>query len=207
MLIKAPPPENHVYHTSGRSPALSGTTVFHAVNSVWEDNTGHAIEGEDNGQGLFEGCVFKDVATVVLDDFKGQLFGASGANLDSCEAALGRACEANTLTGSGAAFGEGDTSFFSSFAGLTIAPATSAAEAETNVLGNVGCGKLSSSSSSPSNGSSSTGGNKSTVSYSSSTGTTSSASDSKSSKCKRSKKLRRSLMAESQLQSVSSLLW
>lgn len=147
-------PDNHVYHTSGRSPALSGNTLFHAINSIWEDNNGHAIEGDANGQGLFEGCVFKDVATVVADDFTGHLFGASSADLDSCEAVLGRACVANTLTGSGA-FGEDDISFLANFTGLTIPRAISAAEAETNILGGgVGCGKLSSSSSSLSSSSS-----------------------------------------------------
>lgn len=141
-----PREDNHVYHTSGRSPALSGNTLFHAVNSVWEDNNGHAIEGDSNGQGLFEGCVFKDVATVVANDFTGHLFGASSSDLDSCKSFLGRACEANTLTGSGA-FSEDDTGFLSNFTGMTIARATSAADAESNILGNVGCGKFSSSSS------------------------------------------------------------
>lgn len=36
--------ENYVYYTSGRSRALSGNTLFHAVHSVWADNSGHAME-------------------------------------------------------------------------------------------------------------------------------------------------------------------
>jgi hypothetical protein len=31
---------------------------FHAVNSVWADNSDHAIEGIANGGGLFEACYF-----------------------------------------------------------------------------------------------------------------------------------------------------
>lgn len=111
---------------------------------MWEDNNGHAIEGDSNGQGLFEGCVFTDVTTVVTDDFGGHLFSATTSNQDSCESALGRACEANTITNSGA-FSESDTSFFSNFSGLAIASATSASEAASNVPGNAGYGKLSSS--------------------------------------------------------------
>ena len=50
--------DNYVYRTSGRSPALSGSTLFHAVSSVFENNNGHAIEGTRNGEGLFRGmCV------------------------------------------------------------------------------------------------------------------------------------------------------
>ncbi|KAL4976304.1 putative pectin lyase C [Aspergillus desertorum] len=44
---------NYLYKTSGRSPALSGTTKFHARNNVWSDNNGHAIEGNQQGQGLY----------------------------------------------------------------------------------------------------------------------------------------------------------
>lgn len=140
----APPsfsPDNYVYHTSGRSPALSGTTLFHAVNSVWADNNGHAIEGDANGQGLFEGCVFADVDTVVTADFSGHLFGATSDSA-SCEPYLGRACEANTLTNSGA-FAEDDMSFLAQFSGRAdIARPTTAVEAESNVVGNAGAGKV-----------------------------------------------------------------
>ncbi|KUI54662.1 putative pectin lyase C [Cytospora mali] len=140
---------NYVYHTSGRSPALSGSTLFHAVNSVWEDNDGHAVEGDSNGQGLFEGCVFNNVTTPIVDDFSGHVFAATSDNADKCSTHLGRACEANSLTSSGA-FTPDDDSFFSNFTGLSIASATSAEDAASSVPNNAGFGKLSSSSSSSS---------------------------------------------------------
>lgn len=133
-----------MYHTSGRSPALSGSTLFHAVNSVWEDNDGHAIEGDANGQGLFEGCVFQNVSTVVASGFGGHLFSSPATALSSCKTYLGRACEANVLTDSGA-FSEADTSFFANFTGLSIASAVSASVAESRIPGNAGYGKLASS--------------------------------------------------------------
>ncbi|KAH6647894.1 pectin lyase fold/virulence factor [Truncatella angustata] len=137
---------NYVYHTSGRSPALSGSTLFHAVNSVWSDNNGHAIEGDTNGQGLFEGCVFENVTTVVVDDFKGSLFSSSDSTTNAkCESALGRACVENVFSNSGA-FDKSDTGFFSNFTGLSIASATAASSAEKSVPSAAGFGKLTTSS-------------------------------------------------------------
>lgn len=120
---------NYVSTTSGRSPALSGTTLFHAVNSVWQSNSGHAIEGTDSGMGLFEGCYFDDVATVVVDDFVGSLFAATADNAADCAAssAFGRACVANTLVDSGA-FEYADTAFLDQFDGLTVVDVAYTAE-------------------------------------------------------------------------------
>lgn len=50
-----------------------------------EDNNGHAIEGDTNGQGLFEGCVFKDVKQTVVNDFKGHLFSAGSTAVSGSE--------------------------------------------------------------------------------------------------------------------------
>ncbi|KAH8694404.1 pectin lyase fold/virulence factor [Ilyonectria robusta] len=66
---------NYIYHTSGCGPALSGGTLLHAVNNVWEDIDGHALEGgEATAKGIFEGNVFIDVKTLV-GDYKGKLRG------------------------------------------------------------------------------------------------------------------------------------
>lgn len=51
------------------------------MNCEGEDNNGHAIEGDTNGQGLFEGCVFKDVKQTVVDDFKGHLFSVGSTSV------------------------------------------------------------------------------------------------------------------------------
>lgn len=119
-------------YTSGRSPALSGNTLFHAVNSVWADNSGHALEGTDNGMGLFEGCVFDNVPNIADDGFVGQLFTSDAANVDQCTEYLGRACETNILVNSGP-FSWSDTGFFVDFSGLSIAPVAPAASIQDSV--------------------------------------------------------------------------
>ncbi|KAI1846192.1 hypothetical protein JX266_007717 [Neoarthrinium moseri] len=137
---------NYIWSTSGRGPALSGSTLFHAVNSVWSNISGHAIEGDTNGQGLFEGCVFDDVETIVVDDFKGHLFSSPDDTTNQqCESALGRACVSNIYSNSGT-FDSSDTEFFANFTGLSVATAVSASEAQSKVPASAGFGKLSSSS-------------------------------------------------------------
>ncbi|KAK1144204.1 hypothetical protein N8T08_005617 [Aspergillus melleus] len=133
---------NYIFSTAGRSPALSGGTLLHAVNNVWEDNTGHALEGgEKAARGLFEGNVFLNV-NQVISNYAGRIFTSPESALDQCTSALGRACEVNVLTDSNDFTESTDTSFFSDFKGLKIAPATSATEAQSSVPNNAGAGKL-----------------------------------------------------------------
>ncbi|KAF2443737.1 polysaccharide lyase family 1 protein [Karstenula rhodostoma CBS 690.94] len=118
--------KNYVYMTNGRSPALSGGTLLHAVNNVFDDNTGHLIEGGDaNARGIFEGNVFKNIKTTVDAGFKGKLFGATSANAASCKTALGRNCQANAYT-SAPALNRADTAFFTQFNGFSIVGAATA---------------------------------------------------------------------------------
>ncbi|KAF3394535.1 putative pectin lyase E [Penicillium rolfsii] len=125
---------NYIYRTSGRSPALSGSTLFHAVNSVWENNNGHAIEGNENGQGLFEGCVFNNVSQIVVADFVGQLFSSPSETANkACFDYLGRDCVGNIQVNDGSSFNKADTGFFSNFTGLHIASATAASAAQISV--------------------------------------------------------------------------
>ncbi|CAH0017087.1 unnamed protein product [Clonostachys rhizophaga] len=139
---------NYITKTAGRSPALSGNTLLHAVNNVWEGNNGHALEGgETTARGIFEGNVFSDVKAVE-SDYKGKLFGVPDASSASkCESALGRSCEVNTYESSGGTLTQSDTPFFSDFSGLKIASAVAASKAQTDVPKNAGFGKLSDSSS------------------------------------------------------------
>ncbi|KAE8336645.1 putative pectin lyase A [Aspergillus arachidicola] len=134
---------NYIYMTAGRSPALSGGTLLHAVNNVWEKNNGHALEGGDAGaRGIFEGNAWIGVSTIV-GDYAGRLFNApDSSSAGDCKSALGRACEVNAVSDSGDFTAYTDTSFFSDFSGLTIAPATSATEAQSSVPNNAGMGKL-----------------------------------------------------------------
>lgn len=140
---------NYVYMTAGRGPALSGSTLLHAVNNVWEDTKGHAIEGgEATARGIFEGNAFINVKQLV-SDYQGKLFTAPDAtSAAECKTALGRACELNVFEDTTDAFKYTDTSFFSDFDGLTIASAAAGSAIKTTVPSNAGMGKLSASSSS-----------------------------------------------------------
>ena len=135
--------KNYITKSSGRSPALSGGTLLHAVNNVWDGNNGHALEGgETTAKGIFEGNVWIDVNTII-GDYKGILFNTPSSSYTSqCQSALGRACVVNSVSGSGSLTSLTDTSFFSDFSGLTIAPAVSASEAQSSVPNGAGSGKI-----------------------------------------------------------------
>ncbi|KAI7552051.1 polysaccharide lyase family 1 protein [Hortaea werneckii] len=127
---------NYVYMTSGRSPAVSGTTTLHAVNNVFSDNSGHLIEG--GGMGLFEGNVFTDITTTVASGFSGELFNAKSTNLADCSGALRRECVANEFDDA-TSFDYSDTGFFSNFADLTVvdaSPVSDIFDAVTSSAGN-----------------------------------------------------------------------
>ncbi|KAL2849948.1 pectin lyase fold/virulence factor [Aspergillus pseudoustus] len=128
---------NHIYKTTGRSPALSGSTLFHACNNVWSDNPGHALEGNEEGQGLFEGNVFTDVKNVASSAFwaKGSLFlsSADGSGNDACTSAIGRKCASSIYTNSGEYAGHTDPSFAGNWGDLTIAKCAEASEIENSV--------------------------------------------------------------------------
>ncbi|KAH8885997.1 putative pectin lyase A [Thozetella sp. PMI_491] len=139
---------NYIYHTAGRGPALSGGTLLHAVNNVWDDIKGHALEGgEATAKGIFEGNVFNDVK-IMVSDYQGKLFTSPDSTTNAqCQSALGRSCETNLLTGTTSdSFSYKDTSFFSDFDGLTIASAAAASAIQSSVPSNAGPGKLDSSS-------------------------------------------------------------
>lgn len=124
---------NHVFMTSGRSPALSGGTLLHAVNNVFSDNTGHLIEGgEAAARGLFEGNVFKTIGTTLDAGFKGKLFAANAGNAASCKAALGRNCEPNSYSNA-PEIKRADTGFLGEFKGSAVVKAASAASIANEV--------------------------------------------------------------------------
>ncbi|KAJ3460818.1 hypothetical protein MRS44_011685 [Fusarium solani] len=133
---------NYIIHTSGRGPALSATTLLHAVNNVWSDVKGHAIEGDTAGKGLFEGNVFLNVNQVIVPDFKGQLNSCPDtAAAEAPKSYLGRVCQGNIFSGS-SAFSRKDTEFLSEFKGLPIARSTQAKTAQAKVPQNAGFGKI-----------------------------------------------------------------
>lgn len=131
--------DNYIYYTSGRSPALSGNTLLHACNNVWEENSGHALEGDDSGMGLFEGNVFTNV--VVSGDSTtftaGQVFASPEDSLDTCSSYIGRSCVANVFDNSGT-IDFVDTGFMVNFSGLTVADCTDAGDIARSVPSSAG---------------------------------------------------------------------
>ncbi|KAL4742865.1 hypothetical protein BDV11DRAFT_202323 [Aspergillus similis] len=130
---------NYLYKTSGRSPALSGTTKFHACNNVWSDNNGHAIEGNEQGQGLFEGNVFQDVTTVVSSANweAGDLFlsSADGTGNDACASYIGRNCASSIYTNDGGDYTSyTDVSWLGDWSGLTIAECAEASAGPSGLV-------------------------------------------------------------------------
>ncbi|KAI8942535.1 hypothetical protein NX059_000597 [Plenodomus lindquistii] len=110
---------NYIHHTSGRSPKLGGNTVFHAVNNVWSENSGHAFDNGAGSKVLLEGNVFENVKTSLLEN-KGNFFSPSGSALGQCEANLKHTCVANLFTGS-PAITEADKSVLDGFKGKSVA--------------------------------------------------------------------------------------
>jgi pectin lyase len=132
---------NHITRTAGRSLALSGTTLLHAVNNVWQDNNRHALESDQTtAHGIYEGNVFINVNSLA-SDFKGRLYAASAGNTN-CNKALGRACQVNAVENSKCALPKLDTSFLSDFAGFNIGSARTADQARAEVPVNTGVGKI-----------------------------------------------------------------
>lgn len=128
-----------MYYTSGRSPALSGNTVFHAVNNVWSSNSGHLLEGTDNGMGLYEGNYFLNTPVIADSGFVGQLFSSDAADLSQCQTYLGRNCVANLVgSGSGSFSGWDDYGWFVDLSGRPIVTASSASSAATSVINGAG---------------------------------------------------------------------
>lgn len=130
---------NWVYYTSGRGPALSGNTIFHAVNNVWSANSGHLLEGTGGGKGLYEGNYFLATPNIVDSGFVGQLFTSDPADLSLCQSYLGRNCVTNLLgSGAGSFSGYKQNDWFVNLAGRPIVPASSASSIATSVINNAG---------------------------------------------------------------------
>lgn len=125
--------KNYVYYTSGRSPALSGNTLFHAVNNVWSSNSGHLIEGDSDGKGLYEGNYFLNSPEVLGSGFSGRLMSSDASTVSQCASYLGRNCVSNAFSNSGA-FSRNDNSFLNLFQGKTNIVAAASASSIQNTV-------------------------------------------------------------------------
>ncbi|KAJ7348682.1 pectin lyase fold/virulence factor [Mycena albidolilacea] len=105
---------NWVYSTSGPSPALSDTTLFHAVNN---------------------GNYFLDTPTIVASGSVVALYSSEAADLARYQASLGRSCVANLLgTGAASSVNYDTTSFLTKFAGHNTPPASNADSVAISLL-------------------------------------------------------------------------
>ncbi|KAH6668454.1 polysaccharide lyase family 1 protein [Halenospora varia] len=130
--------KNYVYYTSGRSPALSGNTLFHAVNNVWSSNSGHLLEGDSNGMGLYEGNYITNVPTVVASGSTIRLFTSGSSEVSTCAKYLGRNCVSNSLVSSGS-WSTTDSTFLTLFSGKSnIVAAVSASSIQSTVPSSAG---------------------------------------------------------------------
>ncbi|GMF58632.1 unnamed protein product [Phytophthora fragariaefolia] len=138
---------NYIHHTSGRSPKIGGhdgeTSVVHAANNYFFENSGHAFDVATGGYVLAEGNYFASVASPNLDDPTGNFF--VPARESFCKTAIGRACKLNVLTDSGKLTGYsartalGELSKYAKIiGGYAVAPAAQLKEAS----GNFGVGEL-----------------------------------------------------------------
>jgi pectin lyase len=127
--------ENYVYYTSGRTPALSGNTLFHAVNNVFSSASGHMIEGNNNGMGVYEGNYFVNCPVIVgAPPQTVRLFTSLAADVSKCASYLGRNCVSNSLSNSGA-FSFSDTDILALFQGRTnIVAAASVSSIQSSVV-------------------------------------------------------------------------
>lgn len=130
---------NYIYHFSGRTPKVAGSTLVHAVNNYWFDyaDTGHAFEILKGAMVLAEGNVFQNIATELESaTFTGQMYTPDGGS--ACKAVLGRTCPMNIFGASGA-LSKLDTSFLPNFADKNIAAAVNpTGTMETTIPANAG---------------------------------------------------------------------
>jgi pectin lyase len=133
---------NYIYHTSGRSPKVSGNTLLHAVNNYWYDSTGHSFEADAGSYILAEGNVFQNIATVVETPVAGQIFSSPSTSANTaCSANLGRVCQINGF-GSSGSFSYSNTALLSKFAGKNIASAAAYGSVAASVKSIAGYGKI-----------------------------------------------------------------
>ena len=130
---------NYIHDTSGRSPKAAGNSLVHAVNNYFAASSDHAFEVDQGGMVLAEGNAFQGVPNPVDKNIGGQLF--TSQNGGACQSALGRACQANSLSGSGS-FNRADTNFLVNFKGKNIASASAASGVAASVQRNAGVGKI-----------------------------------------------------------------
>uniref|UniRef100_K3WBS2 pectin lyase n=1 Tax=Globisporangium ultimum (strain ATCC 200006 / CBS 805.95 / DAOM BR144) TaxID=431595 RepID=K3WBS2_GLOUD len=143
--------KNYVHHTSGRSPKFGGSgdsktdVVAHAVNNYWADNSGFSFDAAEKSYVLMEGNYFQSTVNPNLDDSTttGAVFVPTSSNQNYCKLYLGRNCQLNVLSSSGALKGRSDSTAIAKLKGLTAGYTPVAAAKLTKATANFGVGNLS----------------------------------------------------------------
>ncbi|PNH44075.1 hypothetical protein VD0004_g3538 [Verticillium dahliae] len=112
---------NYYHNVSGRAPKLGqdGTTgTFQATNNYFKNMQGHAFDIYSGATALIEGNVFETVKNPFTSSSnKGTVYNVpDSAAASACSSALGRACEVNKASGSGALLSLKTTSALSTLA-------------------------------------------------------------------------------------------
>ncbi|KAM0258306.1 hypothetical protein ACHAPA_011303 [Fusarium lateritium] len=154
---------NHLHDVAGRAPKLGepGTNgYFHATNNYFQNMKGHAFDAYQGANAIIEGNAFDGVDTPLTKEGAGvnTLFIPDESAAASCQSALGRACEPNSVTSSGdlpVMSAEGGLNALAEHKDNIITP-VSASEVAALVISNAGpanVGSGSSSGSAPASGS------------------------------------------------------
>ncbi|KAG7125528.1 pectin lyase F like protein [Verticillium longisporum] len=143
---------NWLHDISGRAPHYGtdkngATNVFHAVNNLFENMSGHAFDIEPATWSLLDGNVFKGVKQPVTPQSTPR---ANSIYIQdkgtACVSAIGRACQPNqrdSTSGTLPAIEETDAlTQLRKDAGANIAPAKPASGVEASVKANAGVGKI-----------------------------------------------------------------
>ncbi|KAA8895732.1 polysaccharide lyase family 1 protein [Sphaerosporella brunnea] len=135
---------NYIHDVSGRAPKVggSGSTTLHAANNYFQDVGGHAFEVGTGAKVLIEGNVFDAVTTPITAasaSAGGLIYNAGGS---ACSPYIGRGCQANSVSNSGAFDGYGTVGAMAGFAGYAVYPAVAASKVASSVVANAGVGKL-----------------------------------------------------------------
>ncbi|KAG8832804.1 hypothetical protein FRC18_004546 [Serendipita sp. 400] len=142
--------QNYIYYTAGRGPHTGGTSgntqQVHIVNNYFNSITGHALDSDIGSVVLAEGNYFNSVKTPSVAGTAGsEFFIQSSSDVATCNAAMGRTCQANTLVGSGSVAARVDAAVMKSLKsldGVKKYTPIATSQVPSYVLANAGVGKV-----------------------------------------------------------------
>jgi pectin lyase len=162
---------NYFHDVSGRAPKLgedgvSGT--FQASNNYFANMLGHAFDAYDGASAIIEGNVFDTVTTPMTSQAEtvSTLYNVPDSSAASaCSSVIGRACEVNSLTGSGDMASMSSSSALTAFKSIGdyLVTPIAASAVKANVLANYGPANLASYSGHSSSGGSTSSGTTTAV--------------------------------------------